>query len=32
MRESIAGVVARIEWVIDRIGQAASLLALSSLC
>jgi len=28
MRESIAGVVARIEWVIDRIGQAASLLAL----
>ena len=28
MRESIAGVVARIEWVIDRIGQAASLLSL----
>ena len=28
MRESIAGVIARIEWVIDRIGQAASLLAL----
>ena len=28
MRGAIAGVVARIEWVIDRIGQAASLLAL----
>lgn len=28
MRGSIAGFVARIEWVIDRIGQAASLLAL----
>jgi TRAP-type mannitol/chloroaromatic compound transport system permease small subunit len=28
MRGSIAGVVARIEWMIDRIGQAASLLAL----
>jgi TRAP-type mannitol/chloroaromatic compound transport system permease small subunit len=28
MRESIAGIVARIEWVIDRIGQAASLLSL----
>ena len=28
MRGAIAGVVERIEWVIDRIGQAASLLAL----
>jgi TRAP-type mannitol/chloroaromatic compound transport system permease small subunit len=28
MQESIAGIVARIEWVIDRIGQAASLLSL----
>ncbi|NBW00470.1 MAG: TRAP transporter small permease subunit [Betaproteobacteria bacterium] len=28
MQKSIAGIVARIEWVVDRIGQAASLLAL----
>ena len=28
MRESVARMVARIEWMIDRIGQAASLLSL----
>ncbi len=28
MRESVARIVARIEWMIDRIGQAASLLSL----